>query len=239
MSNFESNAQPRASAILLASGGADSATVLAGIQHEQIFNAVHVLSFCYDQRHSVELTRLKELLQCYACVESHTILTLPSDLFSGSTLVNKDMSVPKYHSIQQLPEHGIPSTYVPGRNTIFLSYAFSLAQTTNSGAIFVGVHDTDRAHYPDCRAEYIQAFANLLKIASPDQEIKLYAPLLHLSKVEVIARGLSLGVDFAKTISCYDPIDDLSCGSCQACLLRLDAFARNNSVDPVKYLARA
>ena len=209
-------------AIILLSGGIDSATVLA-IAIEQGYEC-HALSFNYGQRHQNELLAAKEIANHHN-VASHVISSLELTAWGGSALTS-DIEVPK----DGLTE-GIPVTYVPARNIIFLSHALGFAEATGARDIFIGVNAVDYSGYPDCRGEFITAFeqtANLATKAGVEgDEFTIHAPLLQMSKVEIITRGLELGVDYSMTQSCYDPDESGNpCGECDACRLRTAAFAQ-------------
>jgi 7-cyano-7-deazaguanine synthase len=224
-------------AVVLVSGGADSATILAMM--EKMNYEIHAISFNYLQRHNIELDKVKELIKNYQ-VKQHKIINIDLRSFGGSALTDEKVDVPKYQNHTELQE-SIPVTYVPARNTIFLSYALGFAEIIGAFDIFIGVHATDYANYPDCRPEYIKSFENLANLATAvgvqGKYITIHAPLIDLSKVAIIKTGLELGVDYSKTISCYDPTDDgLSCGTCHSCLTRLNAFAQNNLTDPINYV---
>ena len=211
-------------AIILLSGGIDSATVLA-IAIEQGYEC-HALSFNYGQRHQRELLAAKEIANHHN-VASHVISSLELTAWGGSALTS-DIEVPK----DGLTE-GIPVTYVPARNIIFLSHALGFAEAIGARDIFIGVNAVDYSGYPDCRGEFITAFeqtANLATKAGVEgDEFTIHAPLLQMSKVEIITRGLELGVDYSMTQSCYDPDESGNpCGECDACRLRTAAFAQIN-----------
>lgn len=220
-------------AIVLLSGGLDSATCLA-IAREQGFT-LHAISFRYGQRHEYELERARRLAVAFA-VRSHRIVEINLAQFGGSALTDPGLKVPKHDSVDQLGGD-IPVTYVPARNTIFLSLALALAEVVGSQDLFIGVNALDYSGYPDCRGPYIEAFeatANLATRASVEggRRLRIHAPLLHLTKAEIIARGLALGVDYSMTLSCYDPgPDGVVCGRCDACLLRQKGFAQNGIVE--------
>lgn len=219
-------------AVLLLSGGLDSATVLAMAQAEAY--EVHAISFAYGQRHDLELTRAKTIA-AKAGVKDHRIATVDLRLFGHSALTD-DIAVPKSRSVEEIGT-GIPVTYVPARNTIFLSLALGFAESIGAYDIFIGVNALDYSGYPDCRPEYIEAFqrmANLATAAGVEGKgaIKIHAPLQHLSKADIIKEGLRLGVDYSLTISCYDPVGQKPCGQCDACLLRQKGFEQNGLKDP-------
>ena len=223
-------------AVALVSGGADSATVLAIMEKENY--EIHAISFNYSQRNNIELEKVKSLIKNYK-VKQHRIINIDLRSFGGSALTDDTLEVPKYQDYHELQDD-IPITYVPARNTIFLSYALGFAEIVGALDIFIGVHATDYANYPDCRPEYIKSFENLANLATSagvqGNKITIHAPLINMSKGEIIKTGLALGVDYSKTISCYDPsFDGLSCGTCHACLIRLKAFEINGIKDPINY----
>jgi 7-cyano-7-deazaguanine synthase len=221
-------------AIILISGGADSATTLAIALKQQY--KLYAISFDYSQRHKIELVKAQELTRNK--VVSHKIIKIDCSVFQASALSNHSLSVPKFTSLQNVPK-GSPITYVPGRNNLFLSYALSYAETLNIYDIFIGVHKDDFASYPDCRPEFIAKFQELANLATATTEkFSVHAPLLNLSKTQIIHEGLKLDVDYSCTISCYNPDENgISCRECLACLTRLDAFANNQALDPVQYIA--
>lgn len=222
-------------AVVLISGGLDSATVLA-IAKSQGYE-IHALSFSYGQRHSAELDAVKRILTVSPVAE-HKVATIDLRLFGGSALT-ADIDVPKDRSGDELTQ-GIPITYVPARNTIFLSFALGWAEVLGCHDIFIGVNAVDFSGYPDCRAEFIHAFehtANLATAAGVNgTRFTIHTPLIDLSKARIISTGLALGVDYSLTLSCYDPSEDgLACGRCDACSLRLKGFAENHLQDPAPY----
>ncbi|MFY9589185.1 7-cyano-7-deazaguanine synthase QueC [Rickettsia endosymbiont of Halotydeus destructor] len=224
-------------AVNLVSGGADSSTVLAMVK--KMNYEIHAISFNYHQRNKVELQKIKELIKKYD-VKQHKIIDIDLRAFGGSALTDDQIDVPHYHDSNELADD-IPVTYVPARNTIFLSFALGFAEIIGARDIFIGVHATDYANYPDCRPEYIKSFETMANLATAagvqGQRIQIHAPLLHMTKAEIIKTGIELGVDYSKTISCYDPtLEALSCGTCHACLTRLDAFKKNKVQDPIKYI---
>lgn len=219
------------SAIVLLSGGLDSITALA-IAQQQGFRC-YALSFDYGQRHTAELEAAKAIARRYQVVE-HKILRLGLDLIGGSALTDASIAVPSS------PQSGIPVTYVPARNTIFLSFALGWAEVLNSRHVFIGVNAVDYSGYPDCRPEFIQAFqamANLAtKAAVEGQQIQIHTPLIDLSKAQIIQRGAALGVDYAQTVSCYAAdADGRACGVCDACRLRRIGFQEAGVIDPTRY----
>ena len=221
-------------AVILLSGGLDSATCLA-IAREQGF-APHTISFRYGQRHEYELELAERLARELGSV-SHRTVDINLAQFGGSALTDQSIEVPKSDSVDSIGDQ-IPITYVPARNTVFLSLGLALAETLEAKDIFIGVNALDYSGYPDCRPEFISAFeamANLAtKIGVEDQEsLRIHTPLIHLTKAQIIARGLELGVDYGNTLSCYDPLPGPKpCGHCDACLLRNKGFAENGITDP-------
>jgi 7-cyano-7-deazaguanine synthase len=226
-------------AVVLLSGGLDSATVIA-IARREGFEVV-ALSFRYGQRHGEEIVAAQSIAK-RAGVTRHVIVDIDLRVFGASALTS-DLAVPKGRSASEI-SHGIPITYVPARNTIFLSYALALAEVSNSSDIFLGVNALDYSGYPDCRPEYIQAFEQMANLATragvEGRHLTIHAPLMQQTKGEIIARGRSLGVDYALTLSCYDPdASGAACGECDACQLRLKGFAEAGVPDPARYRERA
>ena len=221
-------------AVVLLSGGLDSATCLA-IAKEAGF-AVHTISFRYGQRHQFELERAAQIARKNDA-ESHRVVDINLAQFGGSALTDDSIAVPKSSSVDDIGDT-IPVTYVPARNTVFLSLALALAETLGARDIFIGVNALDYSGYPDCRAEYIRAFEEMANLATKagvqgGQRLKIHTPLIDLTKAQIIAKGLSLGVDYGITISCYDPGENQRpCGRCDACLLRAKGFAENGISDP-------
>lgn len=223
-------------AVVLVSGGLDSSTVLA-MARQQGFD-VYAISFNYAQNHIVELEKIGQFIKKYN-VKEHRVINLDLSAFKSSALVSRDVDVPKYQKVDDLGDD-IPVTYVPARNTIFLSYALGYAEVVGAHDIFIGAHNTDAANYPDCRIEYLESYEKMAsfatKVGVEGQKISIRAPLIKMSKAEIVATGLKLGVDYSSTISCYDPtIDGKSCGKCHACLVRLKAFESNGVQDPITY----
>lgn len=214
-------------AVVLLSGGLDSATCLA-IAVDAGF-APHTISFRYGQRHRYELDRAAALSPALGGV-SHRVVDIDLASFGGSALVDANIAVPKHDNASQISDD-IPATYVPARNTVFLSLALAFAETIAAKDIFIGVNALDYSGYPDCRREYIAAFQTMANLAtragvSDAQALTIHTPLIDLTKAEIIRRGRSLGVDYDMTISCYDPGDGgLPCDRCDACLLRAKGFA--------------
>ncbi len=224
-------------AVLLLSGGLDSTTVLA-IAKAKGFS-ISALSFRYGQNHEHEADQA-QMIATQFDVNDHTIVDIDLAVFGQSALTD-DIDVPKANSVEEIGSD-IPVTYVPARNTIFLSYALALAEVRKAATIFIGVNALDYSGYPDCRPEYISAFQALAALATKSgvegSAVEVRAPLLHLSKAEIIARGLELGVDYSMTTSCYDPdTQNRACGHCDACLLRLKGFESNGIADPTEYQA--
>jgi len=220
--------------VVLLSGGLDSAVVLAAARSQGF--ACHAISFDYGQRHRVELDAARRVGQQLGVVE-HRIVKIGSAAFGGfrgSALVDA-IDVPKDRDVAH-PDGEIPVTYVPARNTIFLSYALGLAEVVGSGDIFIGVNAVDYSGYPDCRPAFIEAYQAMANLATKagveGRPLKIHTPLLELSKVGIIKLGLELGVDFSLTHSCYDPVAGKACGHCDACLLRKTAFEELGLKDP-------
>ena len=219
-------------AVVLLSGGLDSATALAIARH-QGFDC-HALSFSYGQRHAVELEHAAKVAEAMA-VSDHRIARIDLRLFGGSALTD-DIAVPKHDTVDEL-EKGIPVTYVPARNTIFLSYALAFAEVIEARNIVIGVNALDYSGYPDCRPEYIKAFERMGNLATragvEGQELKIHAPLMFWTKGQIIKRGKDLGVDYGLTLSCYDPDEaGKPCGHCDSCLLRAKGFEEAGMADP-------
>lgn len=226
-------------AVVLVSGGLDSTTVLA-IAKDQGYR-VNALSFQYGQRHAVELEAAKRVVASMG-VERHVIAAIDLRAFGGSALTAA-IDVPKHDSASNL-DSGIPVTYVPARNTVFLSFALAWAETLGASDLFIGVNALDYSGYPDCRPEYIAAFETLANLATKagvegQSRFKIHAPLMTLDKAAIVRRGLELGVDYSLTHSCYDPTPTgESCGACDSCLLRLKGFAEAGLTDPIAYAGR-
>lgn len=230
-----SDLDEKKSAVLLLSGGLDSATVGA-MARDQGYR-LHALSFDYGQRHKAEL-RAAEKVAAMLGVAEHKIAHIDLAIFGGSALT-ADIAVPKGRSIAEM-ESGIPVTYVPARNTIFLSYALALAEVREARHIFIGVNAVDYSGYPDCRPDYLEAFRQMASLATrlgrEGDPIAIHAPLLTLDKAEIVRRGTALGVDYSLTMSCYDPdAEGRACGGCDACLLRAGGFRAAGLTDPTRY----
>ena len=227
---------PSKRAVVLLSGGLDSTTVLAIALSEGY--EVHALSFAYGQRHSWELEAAKRVAQSLG-VKQYRIVPLDLRAFGGSALTD-ELEVPKGRPIESM-SHGIPITYVPARNTIFLSFALAWAEVLNCSDIFIGVNALDYSGYPDCRPEFIEAFERMANLATKAgvegrQRLKIHTPLINLTKAEIIKKGLALGVDYSLTSSCYDPSPaGVPCGQCDSCLLRRKGFNENGIRDPLQY----
>ncbi len=232
-------------AIVLLSGGLDSTTVLAIAKNAGY--EIYALSFDYGQRHDVELEYAKKIAQLYQ-VKAHKIATIDLRIFGGSALTDQ-IAVPKNALTPEL-QSTIPVTYVPARNTIFLSYALAYAETVTAFEIFIGVNAVDYSNYPDCRPEFISAFEKLANLATAigvenHGQFKIHAPLQKMSKQEIIETGIRIGVDYSATHSCYDPLfkedsyhltsEILACGKCDSCQLRLKGFEAAGQKDPIKY----
>jgi len=228
---------PGEPAVVLLSGGVDSATA-AAIAKKAGFE-IHALSFRYGQRHACELDAASRVAG-FLNASSHLVIDFDLRAIGGSALTDQ-IDVPKSRSAAEIA-HGIPVTYVPARNTIFLSFALALAERLGADDIFFGANQLDYSGYPDCREEYIRAFENLANLATQTgvegkRRLKIHAPLLHMTKAAIIAKGLDLGIDYAITWSCYDPgKDGRACGLCDSCQLRLKGFQDAGAVDPIAYV---
>ena len=229
-----SAASPTKNAVVLLSGGLDSATVLA-IAKDQGY-VPYTLSFDYNQRHRWELEQASRTAE-HACVRKHQVIHFDLRAFGGSALTS-DIDVPKN---RDLADKSIPITYVPARNTIFLSFALAWAETLSCTDIFLGVNALDYSGYPDCRPEYIAAFEHMANLATKagvegSSKLRIHTPLIEMTKAEIIRTGLALAVDYSLTSSCYDPSPaGTPCGSCDSCLLRLRGFAEAGATDPLRY----
>ncbi len=218
-------------AVVLVSGGLDSATVLAMAQAEGY--TCYTLSFDYGQRHRAELQAAERISLASKAVE-HRVIRFDLGLIGGSALTDMEIAVP------EAPTEGIPITYVPARNTIFLSFALGYAEVVDADAIFVGVNAVDYSGYPDCRPEYLAAFQAMADTATKagveGHGPKIQAPLVQLSKAEIIRRGVELGVDYAATVSCYQADEaGYACGKCDSCRLRVEGFTQAGIADPTRY----
>jgi 7-cyano-7-deazaguanine synthase len=229
----------RKKAVVLLSGGLDSSTALAVARSEDY--ALYAMSFRYGQRHSVELESAS-LIAAAMRVEKHLIVEFDLRVIGGSALTGQ-LDIPKQRAVDEIAS-GIPVTYVPARNTIFLSLALAWAEVLVAGDIFIGVNALDYSGYPDCRPEYIEAFERMANLATKAgvegyMRFKIHTPLIAMTKSEIIKTGLQLGVDYSLTHSCYDPdAEGLACGLCDSCLLRLKGFVEAGARDPLSYAAR-
>jgi len=234
----EPNPRPAAGkpAVVLLSGGLDSTTVLAVAKREGY--APHAMTFRYGQRHSVEIEAARRVASAMG-VAKHVVVDIDLRQWGGSALT-ADVEVPKDRDVDHATDE-IPVTYVPARNTIFLSFALAWAEVLGADAIFIGVNALDYSGYPDCRPEYVAAFEQMANLATAagvqgTQRLRIHAPLQHLTKAQIVALGHELGVDYSLTTSCYDPASDgTACGHCDACQLRLRGFAEAGSQDPIAY----
>jgi 7-cyano-7-deazaguanine synthase len=222
-------------AVVLLSGGLDSATTLAMAQAQGF--RIAALSFRYGQRHAVEIDAARRVAAA-AGVVRHEIVDIDLRAFGGSALT-AEIAVPKDRAEAEMAD-GIPVTYVPARNTIMLSFALAFAEVSGAADIFVGVNAVDYSGYPDCRPDYVAAFEHMANLATKagveGRRLTIHAPLIHMTKGEIIRRGRDLGVDYGLTCSCYDPAaDGTACGHCDACRLRLKGFAEAGCADPVAY----
>lgn len=225
---------PKASAIILTSGGLDSTTCLAIAKYEG-FNPLYSMSFDYGQRHRHELTAAKRIAETFG-VREHRVIKIDLRQFGGSALTS-DISVPKDRNESQMSSD-IPITYVPARNTIFLSYALAWAEVLECDHVFIGVNALDYSGYPDCRPEFIESFQQMARLGTKRGNFTVHAPLVKLTKAQIIRRGIELSVDYSMTHSCYDPdAQGRACGRCDSCLLRKKGFAEAGVADPTKYVA--
>lgn len=221
-------------AVVLLSGGVDSTTALA-IARSQGYQ-LYAMSFRYGQRHSIELYKAQKIAAAFE-VKDHAIINIDLRRIGGSALTD-EISVPKDREI----DNEIPITYVPARNTIFLSFALGWAEVLGAADLFIGVNALDYSGYPDCRPEYIEAYERMANLATSagvtgKMQFRIHTPLIHLSKAEIIKKGLELGVDYALTHSCYDPTPEgWACSHCDSCILRLKGFAEAGATDPIQYV---
>jgi 7-cyano-7-deazaguanine synthase len=225
-------------AVLLLSGGVDSTTTAAIALHEGF--DVHALSVRYGQRHAVELDAARRVAERLG-IQRHVIVDLDLRAFVGSALT-ADVAVPKDTPLAEIGAR-IPPTYVPARNTIFLSLALAWAETLGARDIFLGANALDYSGYPDCRPEYLEAYVRMADLATragveEGARLRIHTPLLRLTKAEIVTRGVALGLDYGMTSSCYDPAaDGAACGRCESCILRLKGFAEAGMPDPARYQA--
>lgn len=220
----------KSKAVVLLSGGLDSATTLAIASRDF---ACHAISFNYSQRHVSELKAAQQVAQMFGA--SHQVIQLDEGVMTGSALTDTSIDVP-----ESGPEEGIPVTYVPARNTVFLAHALAVAEVQGSQDIFIGVNAVDYSGYPDCRPAYIEAFEHMANLATragiEGRKLGIHAPLIHMSKAEIIAAGTKLGVDYALTVSCYQADGDgRACGVCDSCRLRRAGFEAAGVADPTRY----
>ncbi len=222
----------RSPAVVLVSGGLDSATCLAIARAEGF--ACHALSFAYGQRHEAELAAARRVATALGAVQ-HRVMTIDLAAFGGSALTDPSIAVP------ETPSGGIPVTYVPARNTIFLSMALAWSEVLGAHDIFIGVNAVDYSGYPDCRPEFVEAFERMANLATragveDATRLRIRAPLIGMNKAEIIQRGGSLGVDYGLTVSCYQAdAQGRACGACDSCRLRRDGFAAAGVPDPTSY----
>lgn len=223
-------------AVALASGGIDSSTAMAIAIRQGFY--VHALSFDYGQRHRCELDAVEKVVR-FLGIEDHVVAPIDLRAFGGSALTD-DIDVPKNRDVSRISE-GIPVTYVPARNTIFLSLALGWCEILQAQDIFIGVNSVDYSGYPDCRPEFLEAYERLANLATKagvegSSRYRIHAPLLHMSKAEIIRAGSEAGVDFSLTHSCYDPSPEgLACGACDSCILRRKGFEEAGIPDPTRY----
>jgi 7-cyano-7-deazaguanine synthase len=236
----EDKAQTQAPAVVLLSGGLDSATTVAIARADGF--AVHALTVSYGQRHDVELAAARRVAAALG-VASHRSVTLPLGDFGGSALTDDAIAVPKDRSLADIGAPGdVPVTYVPARNTVLLSLALSWAEALGARDLFLGVNVLDASGYPDCRPAFVAAFETLANLATRAADggprFRVHAPLITLTKSEIIKRGLALGVDYGITHSCYDPdTSGAACGRCDSCQLRRKGFLEAGVADPTRYAA--
>jgi 7-cyano-7-deazaguanine synthase len=225
-------------AVVLSSGGIDSTTVMAIAKQEGF--EIYGLSFFYEQRHSIEIEAARKVADVMG-VKKHLIIDIDLKKIGGSALTDNKLAVPKHRKMQSMADE-IPVTYVPARNTIFLSYALAWSEVLQSSDIFIGVNAIDYSGYPDCRPEYIEAFEQMANLATKagvegKTKLKIRTPLIHMTKAEIIKKGVDLGVDFSLTRSCYDPSSDgLACGECDSCIIRKQGFKEAGIIDPTQYI---
>ena len=221
-------------AVILLSGGLDSTTCLAIAKHQGF--DLNALTFNYGQRHDFELKSAQKIVDHFQ-IKNHSVVNIDLAQFGGSALTD-EIDVPKDRSESEMTD--IPLTYVPARNTVFLSLALAWAETINAFNIFIGVNVLDYSGYPDCRPEYIAAFEKTANLATKagvsGERFKIHTPLINMKKSEIILNGLKLGVDYSLTSSCYDPLKNgTPCGHCDACILRLKGFQEADAIDPLAY----
>ena len=221
-------------AVILLSGGLDSATV-AGIAYSEGYD-LYALSFNYGQRHGIELECSGKVADFFK-IKHHIMIDIPADIFKSALVKNSGIAVPK-SGVDPLK---IPSTYVPARNILFLSYALAAAESFGASDIFIGANAVDYSGYPDCRPEFFSSFEQMANIgtkaAIEGKPFKIHTPIINLKKAEIIIKGISLGIDYSITHSCYDPdASGLACGACDSCILRRNGFIDAGIPDPTKYI---
>ncbi len=227
-----SKSQNKPKAVVLVSGGLDSATVCA-IARQQGYD-IYAISFNYGQRHLSEITASKRVAALFNA-KDHRVMEINLGQLGGSALTDEGIDVPV------TPTEGIPVTYVPARNTVFLSFALAYAEVVGASDIFIGVNSVDYSGYPDCRIEYIKAFENMANLATKSaiegEKVTIHTPLLTMSKADIVTEGTKLGVDYSITVSCYSADEEgLACGVCDSCRLRSQGFSEANLTDPTRYI---
>jgi 7-cyano-7-deazaguanine synthase len=220
-------------AVVLLSGGLDSTTALAVAKHAG--HACHALTVRYGQLHQVELAAAKRVATAIGAIE-HRVVDVDLSPLAASALTTKGVDVPKDRPLDEIGAPGdVPVTYVPARNTVLLSLALAWAETLGARDIYLGVNVLDASGYPDCRPEFVRAFEALAQVGTRQGGFRIHAPLIELSKAAIIHLGQRLGVDYALTHSCYDPVNEGACGRCDACALRKKGFAEAGVADPTRY----
>jgi 7-cyano-7-deazaguanine synthase len=220
-------------AVVLLSGGLDSTTA-AAIARAEGFDP-HALTVLYGQRHEVELAAARRVAAAFG-IREHKVVSLDLTLFGGSALTDRNVEVPKDRPMSEIGAPGdVPSTYVPARNTVLLALALSWAEAMGAHDIYVGVNVLDASGYPDCRPAFVAAFEALANVATRAGGFRVHAPLIQMTKAQIIQRGMELGVEYGITHSCYDPVNGLACGRCDACVLRRKGFAEAGVADPTRY----
>ncbi len=220
-------------AVVLLSGGLDSTTALA-VAKSRGFDC-YALTVKYGQLHEVELDAARRMAQ-WAGVRDHRVVEVDLSALAASALTRKDVAVPKDRSLAEIGALGdVPSTYVPARNTVLMALALAWAESLGAKDLFIGVNVLDASGYPDCRPAFVHAFEALAQVATRSGGFTVHAPLIELTKAEIIVLGTGLGIDYGQTHSCYDPIGDAACGRCDACVLRKKGFAEAGLADPTRY----
>lgn len=228
--SMEASSRPGRAVVLL-SGGLDSATALAIAKSRG--HEVRALTVSYGQRHGIELDAARRVAEALG-VAGHEVIDVDLRRFGGSALTSEDIPVPKDRDPDA---EDVPPTYVPARNTIMLSLAVAWAEALEARDVFIGVNALDFSGYPDCRPDFIAAFETAARLGTASGDVRIHAPLIHLTKAEIIRRGTELGVDYGLTQSCYDPVGDAACGHCEACILRRRGFAEAGVADPTVYVS--